>query len=162
MWYGCASPKGKLALVSSLIEIHLDIPAHSYQLTFEPNPRWPQFYASGKDIFNYWKDVVSKYGVDKYVRLSHKIIEARFNEASSKWHVKVCKVDSGEVFEDTADVLYNCIGALNEWKWPDIQGLHDFKGDLLHSANWDESWDATVNPSLMSALWPWIDCLCCA
>ena len=27
----------------------------------------------------------------------------------------------------------------SNWKWPDIEGLHDFKGTLLHTAKWDES-----------------------
>ncbi|KAJ3949097.1 uncharacterized protein N0V96_000209 [Colletotrichum fioriniae] len=27
------------------------------------------------------------------------------------------------------------------WKWPDIPGLHDFSGSLLHSADWDENFD---------------------
>jgi cation diffusion facilitator CzcD-associated flavoprotein CzcO len=30
---------------------------------------------------------------------------------------------------------------LNNWKWPDIEGIHDFKGPLMHSANWDHSVD---------------------
>ncbi len=24
----------------------------------------------------------------------------------------------------------------SNWKWPDIEGLHDFKGELVHSASW--------------------------
>lgn len=27
----------------------------------------------------------------------------------------------------------------SHWKWPDIEGLHDFKGSLLHTASWDDS-----------------------
>ncbi|RFU28543.1 hypothetical protein B7463_g7793, partial [Scytalidium lignicola] len=27
------------------------------------------------------------------------------------------------------------------WKWPDIEGLHSFKGKLVHSANWDHDFD---------------------
>lgn len=34
------------------------------------------------------------------------------------------------------------MGALNEWKWPDIKGLKDFDGPVLHSANWDTSFSA--------------------
>jgi cation diffusion facilitator CzcD-associated flavoprotein CzcO len=30
-------------------------------------------------------------------------------------------------------------GILNTWKWPEIEGLHDFKGPILHSACWDHS-----------------------
>lgn len=29
----------------------------------------------------------------------------------------------------------------SSWKWPDIHGIHTFKGDLFHSANYDESYD---------------------
>lgn len=25
---------------------------------------------------------------------------------------------------------------MNAWKWPEIKGLHDFKGQLLHTASW--------------------------
>jgi cation diffusion facilitator CzcD-associated flavoprotein CzcO len=88
--------------------------------------------------------VADKYDLRKYMKLSHKCIEARWNEATSKWVVKFQKVDSGEIVEDVGDVFMTGIGALNEWKWPDIKGLHDFKGRLMHSANWDSSYDATV------------------
>lgn len=33
------------------------------------------------------------------------------------------------------------INDYSNWKWPDIKGLHDFKGKLLHSARWDVDWD---------------------
>lgn len=34
-------------------------------------------------------------------------------------------------------------GLLNTWNWPEIPGLHDFKGPYMHSANWDKSFDWT-------------------
>lgn len=33
------------------------------------------------------------------------------------------------------------IGILNNWKWPDIDGLHDFGGPLIHSASWNHDVD---------------------
>jgi hypothetical protein len=42
------------------------------------------------------------------------------------------------------------ISVLNEWKWPDIKGLKDFKSPLLHNANWDDNFD----PAVWSALLP--------
>lgn len=30
---------------------------------------------------------------------------------------------------------------MNAWKLPEIQGIHTFKGTLLHSAHWDNSVD---------------------
>ena len=29
----------------------------------------------------------------------------------------------------------------SNWKWPDIPGLHSFKGPLIHSANWSNNFD---------------------
>lgn len=92
----------------------------------------------------YWQRVVEKYGVRKYMKFKHKAVEARWDEATSKWHVKLQKTDTGEIIEDVGDVFIAGIGTLNEWKWPDIQGLKDFKGPLLHSANWDTSFDHKV------------------
>lgn len=43
--------------------------------------------------------------------------------------------------EDTVDLIINGGGVLNKWKWPDIDGLHDFQGALLHSANYPEDYD---------------------
>src|ERR1700755_3432247 len=34
-------------------------------------------------------------------------------------------------------------GILNSWKWPEIEGLHDFKGQLMHSAAWNHAVDFT-------------------
>ncbi len=56
-------------------------------------------------------------------------------------------IDNDEIVEDQCDVLVSASGALNEWKWPTIPGLHDFKGKLMHSAKWDESYDYSVSCS---------------
>jgi hypothetical protein len=121
-----------------------DIPAHVYQLSFESNPEWSQFYASGPEILKYWKRVVEKYNLRKYMKLGHRAVEARWNEEQKKWHVKLEIVETGEIVEDVGDVLMAGIGALNEWKWPDIPGLHDFKGEKMHSATWDDKFDYKV------------------
>lgn len=30
---------------------------------------------------------------------------------------------------------------ISNWKWPDIPGLHSFKGELVHSAAWPDNAD---------------------
>ena len=44
---------------------------------------------------------------------------------------------------DTCDVLLSAVGPLNKWEWPKIDGLKSFKGPLMHSANYDTSFDPT-------------------
>ena len=48
-------------------------------------------------------------------------------------------LQSGVETQDQCDILINASGILNNWKWPDIDGLNDYKGTLLHTANWDNN-----------------------
>jgi cation diffusion facilitator CzcD-associated flavoprotein CzcO len=88
--------------------------------------------------------VVDKYDIRKLMRFNHKAIEATWDDTTAKWHVRFHRLDTNEFVEDSADVLVTATGTLNEWKWPDIPGIHSFKGPLLHSANWDDSVDFKV------------------
>ena len=69
------------------------------------------------------------------MKLGNKVLEARWNEGTAKWVVKLQDVRTGEVFEDPGDALFRGICILNSWKWPDIPGPHDFEGKLMHSAD---------------------------
>ncbi|EEA22676.1 hypothetical protein TMatcc_001518 [Talaromyces marneffei ATCC 18224] len=117
-----------------------DIPSHTYQATFEPNLEWSQFYASAKEIHQYWKKVAKKYGAMEKIYLKHKVLAAHWNDELARWDIKV-QVSDGSVWDDWCDVFISCAGSLNNWKWPAIPGLHDFKGKLLHTAAWDEEYD---------------------
>ncbi|OQV01820.1 hypothetical protein CLAIMM_07111 [Cladophialophora immunda] len=122
-----------------------DIPAHSYQLSYESEVNWSKFYVGAPEILEYWRKVVKKHNIRPLMKFGHECTEARWNEKTCKWHVKfrVLGAGSDNVVEDVADVFMTGIGALNAWKWPDIEGLHTFKGKLLHSANWDPDYDPT-------------------
>ena len=48
---------------------------------------------------------------------------------------------NGEERDEFADILISARGFLSKPKWPSIPGLHDFKGQLVHSAAWDHSFD---------------------
>lgn len=47
-------------------------------------------------------------------------------------------MDTGETFEDDADVLILARGMLSDPAWPKIPGLKSFKGEVMHSAIWKE------------------------
>lgn len=136
-----------LHFLAACTDFVIDIPSHAYQLSFESWSEWSQFYASAPEILSYWQRIADKYNVRKYVRFRHKCVEARWNETKSKWTVKSLRLDNEKpyIVEDEADVLITGTGLLNEWKWPLIAGLHSFKGDLLHTASWNEKFDYTVS-----------------
>jgi cation diffusion facilitator CzcD-associated flavoprotein CzcO len=88
--------------------------------------------------------IKKQYNLDRDVKYDSKVIEAIWDEGESKWHVKVDQ--KGNIIEDTCDILTNGSGVLNSWSWPKIPGLHSFKGNLSHSADW-KTWQNEVDLS---------------
>jgi hypothetical protein len=48
-----------------------------------------------------------------------------------------------QTFHDEADIFILGWGQLNNWAFPDIPGLHSFKGEYMHSADFKENFDPT-------------------
>jgi len=114
-----------------------DIPAHSYMYSFEPNRDWSEFYASGPEIQRYLLRVADKYSVGRFVKLNHKVTRCEWDEDRGVWKVDIEKTDTGEVVYDEAEFIINARGGLNDFRYPDIEGLKSFEGKLVHSADWD-------------------------
>jgi len=81
-----------------------------------------------------------KHNLEPFVVLSTELVGATWDQLSGKWEVELKRKD-GSTFADTCNVLINGSGVLTKWKWPDIEGLHDFKGQIAHSANWPQDLD---------------------
>jgi cation diffusion facilitator CzcD-associated flavoprotein CzcO len=82
-----------------------------------------------------------KYGAEKYIKTRHMVTGAKWLEDKAVWPVQVRDFEANREFTDTCDFLVVAIGIFNHWKWPDIPGLKSFQGKLLHSADWDDSYD---------------------
>ncbi|RAH79614.1 dimethylaniline monooxygenase [Aspergillus japonicus CBS 114.51] len=116
-----------------------DIPSVNYQFSWAPSPDWTSFYSGAPEILKYFKRVADEHGLHKYIRLSHRVVGASWNEHDEQWRVKVQRGDNpDDVFEDRGHILVNASGVLNKWKWPAIQGRETFQGPMLHSAHWDD------------------------
>lgn len=118
-----------------------DIPSHSYQFTWARNPNWSHYYSSSEEIWQYFKDVSDKYNLTKYVQFRTAVQSATWDETDGQWRLQI-KGPHGE-FEDWCDILISASGVLNSWKYPNIPGLDLYRGKLMHSANWDNSYDLT-------------------
>ena len=69
-------------------------------------------YSFAPEIFKYFKGVAEKYELYKYIRLSHMITGATWDESSSLWKLKIKNLESGELFDDWCDFLVNGSGIL--------------------------------------------------
>jgi hypothetical protein len=150
----------------AIVDPQADIAAaHSYQFSFEPNHSWSALYAPAREIQAYLERTAKKYSADRFIKLSHQINDCRWDDKTAKWHVQVKNLKTGEVIQDKADVLISARGNLNNPAWPEIEGLQTFKGEVMHSAKWNERCDlitklldgandnlATTSPTSASAL----------
>ncbi|KAF8149231.1 FAD/NAD-P-binding domain-containing protein [Mycena galopus ATCC 62051] len=112
-----------------------DVLSHCYQFSFEDQSEWSGLFSTGPEILANIERVVDKYKIRKYINLQHELTHAKWDAPSGRW--TVCIRHGAEEFEDSCDVLLLCIGSLSRWHWPDIEGLKEFGGTLVHSAQWD-------------------------
>ena len=115
---------------------HVDVPAPLYSFSFAPNPHWTRRFASAPEIQRYMQWVARRFGVSPHLRLNTALRDARFDEDTGLWHFTT---HAGQRLRARHFVCST--GPLSQARWPDIPGLSDFKGKLLHSARWDHSAD---------------------
>ncbi|KAK6071878.1 steroid monooxygenase [Seiridium cupressi] len=113
-----------------------DIPSHNYQYSWEPNPRWTSYYSPQPEILAYFQKAAEKHDLLKYVQFRTQVVDARWDELEGVWRFQIENLETGEVFDDYGHYFINASGYLNNWKWPNIDGLNSFGGELLHSAAW--------------------------
>ncbi|KAK4935997.1 hypothetical protein LTR10_023044 [Elasticomyces elasticus] len=112
-----------------------DIPSVTYQFSWDPQI-WSKYYAEAPEIFAYFKGVVDRFSLWKYMKLKHEVQHAQWSAEAGVWNVRIKDLHTGREMHDHCDIFINAMGFLNNWKWPKIEGLHSFKGVLTHSAAW--------------------------
>ncbi|CAK7214509.1 hypothetical protein SCUCBS95973_002171 [Sporothrix curviconia] len=120
-----------------------DIPAHSYQYSFAPNPHWSSLYAPGREIQAYLQSTAERFGATRFIKTQHKLESAAWDATTKEWVLQVTNLATGESFEDRCNILITARGQLSNINWPDITGLDTFGGKIMHSAAWDEDYDFT-------------------
>ncbi|KAJ4262903.1 hypothetical protein NW762_006516 [Fusarium torreyae] len=124
-----------------------DVASHAYQYSFDYKTDWSRHFAPAEEIGEYFISVAKKHELHKIITFNSRVIGAEWIETEGMWQIQVAHdtpTDSHAevvVEELRAHVFINAGGILNDWKWPDIEGLHTFKGRLLHTAAWDPSID---------------------
>ena len=113
----------------------VDTPNHFYQFSFEPNNDWPRYYSSQRDNLDYLKRCVDRYGIRDGIRFSTEVREAVYDETDGLWRL-VLDSDGrpGERME--ANAVIWAVGQLNRPAIPNIPGLAEFGGTVVHTAAW--------------------------
>lgn len=122
--------------VNSYPGLAVDIASLTYSYSFEPNPDWKRLYAKGAELKQYANHVADKYDLRRHMHFNTAIEKTRYDDASDTWTVYP---ENGEPV--TANILVLATGFLSQPNLPDIKGINDFKGKVVHTADWDHDYD---------------------
>jgi cation diffusion facilitator CzcD-associated flavoprotein CzcO len=115
-----------------------DIQSHLYSFSFAPNRAWTRTYAYQPEILAYLESVADDFDLRRYLLLGTGVRTARWNSAASHWDIDL--TNGGAL---VADVVVSAVGLFGSARYPDIDGLADFSGALMHTAQWDRTVDLT-------------------
>ncbi|KAK0655773.1 hypothetical protein B0T16DRAFT_424483 [Cercophora newfieldiana] len=118
-----------------------DIPSHNYQFSWKPKHDWTNFHAPAEEINDYLRQVCDDEGMREAIKTSHEVVSARWNERDGIWNLIIRDLGTGIEFDDHANFLLDGTGILNNWKWPDADGIGRYQGTLIHTARWPRGFD---------------------
>jgi cation diffusion facilitator CzcD-associated flavoprotein CzcO len=118
--------------------VGVDIPSFAYQFSFEQISGWSRVYALGAELKAYAEHCVDKFDVRRRSRLRAAVAAAEYDDANGMWHLRLA---DGEVI--TGRYVISATGVLTKPKKPDIAGVDDFDGIVMHTARWDHAIDLT-------------------
>jgi cation diffusion facilitator CzcD-associated flavoprotein CzcO len=113
-----------------------DIPSALYSYSFAPSTSWSRIYPRQPEIFDYLKDCVGRFSLEKHVRFGADMQTAHFDEAVRLWRLRCA--DGRSV---TARMLILAMGGLNKPHIPQLPGRELFQGFAFHSAQWNHNID---------------------
>jgi cation diffusion facilitator CzcD-associated flavoprotein CzcO len=112
----------------------VDIASVTYSYSFEPNPYWSRLYAPGSELKRYAEHVADKYDLRRHMRFGVAVRSAVWEDDS--WLVTL---SDGSTLR--ARYLVTATGFLSQPHTPDIPGIDTFAGKIIHTADWDDSYD---------------------
>jgi cation diffusion facilitator CzcD-associated flavoprotein CzcO len=115
----------------------VDVPTTTYSYFFEPNPNWSRLFSTGAEIKQYAGDVADKYDIRRHIRFNMSVEGARWDEDAKLWRVAL---RDGETL--STRYLITATGFLSQPSTPDISGINDFAGKVIHTTDWDDDYRA--------------------
>jgi cation diffusion facilitator CzcD-associated flavoprotein CzcO len=114
----------------------VDVPTTTYSYFFEPNPNWSRLFSTGSEIKQYADDVADKYDVRRHIRFNTCVQSARWDDEDRRWWLTLA---DGTTL--VTRYLITATGFLSQPHTPEIPGIHDFDGTVLHTSAWNDDFD---------------------
>ncbi|MFS0735038.1 NAD(P)/FAD-dependent oxidoreductase [Microbacterium sp. 1P10UB] len=113
-----------------------DVPAHLYSLSFSLNPEWSCNFAGWSEILAYMNAVVDELGIREQIAFDTKVVAAHWDGDLEMWEVTL---DDATALR--CKYFISGVGAISRPLIPDLPGMSDFRGEIIHTAKWHSGID---------------------
>lgn len=127
-------------LVNDYPDARVDIASHHYQLTLTRNYPWKHWYATQGELLDYLRGIADDFGLRSDIRFNTELTDARWNEATANWDVKLAGPDGTESTL-SANIIISAAGLFNAPNMPDIPGIDGYEGQIFHTTQWPQDYD---------------------
>lgn len=90
-------------------------------------------------ISRYWEDFAKTHDVYSKLRLSTRVTGSYWEPQRARWRIEI--ESKGAHSAEHFDFVIHAIGRFNSWKLPEYPGMDKYTGKLMHSSNYDDSFD---------------------
>jgi monooxygenase len=99
--------------------------------------------ADGPKILDYIRDTAREGGIERHIRLRHRVLAASWSSAEARWTVEAERADTGETVTVTCDFLFVNSGyyRYDQGYTPEFPGIDRFGGEVVHPQHWPEDLD---------------------
>jgi cation diffusion facilitator CzcD-associated flavoprotein CzcO len=111
-----------------------DVPSHLYSFSFELNPDWSRRYSPADEIWTYLQRLRSTYRLDSRIRHGFEVVSAEYSDGG--WNLLSRGNERLRV-----RYLLSAVGALHLPHKPQFKDIDKFRGQVMHSAEWDQDLD---------------------
>jgi monooxygenase len=122
--------------------IRSDSDMHTLGYRFRP---WTEAksIADGPAILRYVRQTAVDGGIDRHIRLRHRVVGADWSSAENRWTVEAERADGAETATFTCDFLFMCSGYFryDRGYMPEFPGVERFGGRVVHPQHWPEDLD---------------------
>jgi len=122
--------------------IRSDSDMHTLGYSFKPW-RDAKAIADGPSILKYIEETATDAGIDRHIRLQHKVTKVDWSSRDAKWTVEAQRGDTNEAIQLTCNFLLMCSGyySYREGFTPEFPGRERFRGAVVHPQQWPENLD---------------------
>ncbi|CAF1303598.1 unnamed protein product [Adineta steineri] len=117
-----------------------DVPSNLYSFSFQPNPNWSHYFSRQPEIAKYLEYCTDKYDIRRHIHFNTTVTQLKWIEEQHLWQVTTQSNNEEKIFYARSIVLGS--GPLSNASYPrDIDGIDKFKGEMCHTAEWNETID---------------------